>query len=166
MTGMAQTILRIQKSEEVVIAFSVRHVNGQWRSWSYRHKWGATAIVSAFTFISPVSSSMIAPAGAAVAHEFGVESPVVIAMITSSFVLAYGASTQSACSGVSFSLGVVAVGPLLLGPLSEIYGRSRVLQAANMWYLGEPLASLTLFLSADDFQSGTSRVALLKTCRK
>lgn len=30
----------------------------------------------------------------------------------------------------------VAFGPLFLGPLSEIYGRSLVLQAANMWYLG------------------------------
>lgn len=26
--------------------------------------------------------------------------------------------------------------PQLLGPLSEIFGRSRVLQLANMWYLG------------------------------
>jgi MFS family permease len=28
-----------------------------------------------------------------------------------------------------------AFGPLLLGPLSEIYGRSRVLQLANLWFL-------------------------------
>ena len=27
----------------------------------------------------------------------------------------------------------------LLGPLSELYGRSRVLQLANMWYLGSSL---------------------------
>ena len=31
----------------------------------------------------------------------------------------------------------VAFGPLVLGPLSEIYGRSRVLQLSNLWYLGE-----------------------------
>lgn len=30
-----------------------------------------------------------------------------------------------------------ALGPLFLGPLSEIFGRSRVLQLANLWYLGE-----------------------------
>lgn len=29
-----------------------------------------------------------------------------------------------------------AIGPLFLGPLSEIFGRSRVLQGANLWYLG------------------------------
>jgi hypothetical protein len=31
---------------------------------------------------------------------------------------------------------VPAVGPLFLGPLSEIYGRSHVVQLANLWYLG------------------------------
>lgn len=30
---------------------------------------------------------------------------------------------------------LLAIGPLFLGPLSEIYGRSRVLQLANLWYL-------------------------------
>ncbi len=31
----------------------------------------------------------------------------------------------------------IAVGPLVLGPLSEIYGRSRVLQIANLFFLGK-----------------------------
>jgi hypothetical protein len=57
-----------------------------------RRKWAATAIVSMFTFISPVSSSMIAPASLQVAKEFGVHSTVTIALMTSIFVLAYGAS--------------------------------------------------------------------------
>lgn len=87
------------------------------RNWSFKKKWAATAIVSAFTFISPVSSSMIAPASDQLADEFGVTNNAVIALMTSIFVLAY------------------ALGPLLLGPLSEIYGRSRVLQLANLWYL-------------------------------
>lgn len=34
------------------------------------------------------------------------------------------------------TLTEIAFGPLFLGPLSEIYGRSRVLQLANLWYLG------------------------------
>ncbi|KAG1744079.1 uncharacterized protein EDB91DRAFT_1273568 [Suillus paluster] len=38
-----------------------------------------------------------------------------------------------------FVLGY-AFGPFLLGPLSEIYGQSRVLQLANAWYLGWNLA--------------------------
>ncbi|KAG1825124.1 MFS polyamine transporter [Suillus variegatus] len=87
------------------------------KNWSYRRKWAATIIISSFTFISPVSSSMIAPATGQVASAFGIDNDVMLALATSIFVLAY------------------AMGPLFLGPLSEIYGRSRVLQLANLWYL-------------------------------
>ncbi|KAK7689627.1 hypothetical protein QCA50_007420 [Cerrena zonata] len=87
------------------------------KNWSFKKKWAATAIVSAFTFISPVSSSMIAPATPQLARDFGITSPTVMALTTSVFVLGY------------------AFGPLFLGPLSEIYGRSRVLQLSNLWYL-------------------------------
>ncbi|KAK2463962.1 hypothetical protein APHAL10511_004013 [Amanita phalloides] len=86
-------------------------------NWTYRKKWAATIIVSLFTFISPVSSSMVAPASEQIAIQFHITSSALIAMTTSVFVLGY------------------AVGPLVLGPLSEIYGRSRVLQLANLWYL-------------------------------
>lgn len=34
-----------------------------------------------------------------------------------------------------WSSGDPAFGPLVLGPLSEIYGRIRVLQSANLFYL-------------------------------
>jgi hypothetical protein len=46
--------------------------------------------VSAFTFISPVSSTMIAPASGQLAEQFGIDSTVVLAMTTSVFVLGYG----------------------------------------------------------------------------
>ncbi|KAK7022182.1 MFS polyamine transporter [Favolaschia claudopus] len=87
------------------------------RNWNKKKKWTATLVVSAFTFISPISSSMIAPASSQVADSFGVHNDVVIGMFTSIFVLAY------------------AIGPLFLGPLSEIYGRNRIIQGANVWYL-------------------------------
>ncbi|KAI0329280.1 MFS polyamine transporter [Cubamyces sp. BRFM 1775] len=87
------------------------------KNWSFKKKWAATLIVSAFTFISPVSSSMMAPASEQIAQEFGITNSSVIALLTSVFVAAY------------------AFGPLILGPLSELFGRSRVLQLANMWYL-------------------------------
>jgi hypothetical protein len=60
------------------------------RSWSFRQKWGATVIVSAFTFISPVSSSMIAPASKQLAERFDIHSTVLLAMTVSVFVLGYG----------------------------------------------------------------------------
>ncbi|EPQ50360.1 MFS polyamine transporter [Gloeophyllum trabeum ATCC 11539] len=104
-------------SNEIVIDWDGPDDPQNPRNWSYKRKWGATFIVSAFTFISPVSSSMVAPATRQIASQFGITSQVIEAMTTSIFVLAY------------------AIGPLFLGPLSEIFGRSRVLQLANMWYL-------------------------------
>lgn len=87
------------------------------RNWSFSKKWRAILIVSAFTFISPVSSSMIVPASGQVAERFNIHSTVILAMTTSVFILGY------------------AFGPLFIGPLSEVFGRSHVLQIANLWYL-------------------------------
>ncbi|KAJ7591012.1 MFS polyamine transporter [Mycena floridula] len=87
------------------------------QNWSNKKKWISTLIVASFTFISPVSSSMVAPASRAVAEQFNIHSSVSSAMTISIFILAY------------------AIGPLFLGPLSEIYGRTKVLQAANLFYL-------------------------------
>lgn len=73
--------------------------------------------VSSFTFISPVSSSMVAPALGAIGKDLNITNEVVLSLTLSIFVLAY------------------AIGPLFLGPLSEMYGRVIVLQASNLFYL-------------------------------
>ncbi|KZT02454.1 MFS polyamine transporter [Laetiporus sulphureus 93-53] len=87
------------------------------RNWSTRTKWAAAATVSAFTFISPISSSMVAPAVFQIGASWGITSSFELSLMVSVFVLAY------------------AVGPLFLGPLSEIFGRTIVLRGANLWYL-------------------------------
>ncbi|KAK9326650.1 major facilitator superfamily domain-containing protein [Lipomyces starkeyi] len=87
------------------------------KNWSTKKKWIATFVVSSFTFISPVSSSMVAPALATMASELHITTDVESQLVLSIFVLAY------------------AVGPLFLGPMSEIYGRIPVLQLANLFYL-------------------------------
>lgn len=87
------------------------------KNWPQPRKWAATIIVSCFTFISPVSSSMVAPALPAMAKSLSITSKVEESLILSIFVLAY------------------AIGPLFLGPMSEIYGRVIVLQLANLFYL-------------------------------
>lgn len=87
------------------------------KNWSRQRKWAATVTVSLFTFISPVSSSMIAPALQNIAQDFGLpprSSEVPLAL--SVFVLGF------------------AVGPLFIGPLSELFGRRIVLQISNMFY--------------------------------
>jgi hypothetical protein len=96
-------------------------------------------IVSAFTFISPVSSSMIAPASRQLAEQFDIHSTVLLAMTVSVFVLAYGGNFHSSAHSLRslhlFPAIIIAFGPLFLGPLSEVYGRSHVLQLANLWFL-------------------------------
>ncbi|KAL8728861.1 MAG: hypothetical protein Q9166_005101 [cf. Caloplaca sp. 2 TL-2023] len=89
------------------------------KNWSTKRRWAATIVVSSFTFISPVSSSMVAPAIPAIAKEFNITNEVESQMVLSVFVLAY------------------AIGPLFWGPLSEVssYGRVPVLQLANLIYL-------------------------------
>ncbi|KAF2202184.1 putative MFS multidrug transporter [Delitschia confertaspora ATCC 74209] len=92
------------------------------KNWSMKRKWAATLIVSSFTFVSPVSSSMISPALKSISADFHITKEVEAQLTLSIFVLAY------------------AIGPLFLGPLSEIYGRVKVLQLANLFYLAWNLA--------------------------
>lgn len=77
----------------------------------------AVVMVSLFTFISPVSSSMVAPALDALAADLHISSTILLQLTMSIFILAY------------------AVGPLFLGPLSEVFGRTIVLQLANLFFL-------------------------------
>ena len=73
----------------------VQQANYHVYSWTYRKKWAATLTVSSFTFISPVSSSMVAPASRQIAQQFGITSTVLIAMTVSVFVLGYGVLSLS-----------------------------------------------------------------------
>ena len=48
--------------------------------------------------------------------------------------------------GLSFHAlaAIIAFGPLFLGPLSEVYGRSPVIQLSNLWYLSMGFACLRM----------------------
>jgi len=60
---------------------------------------------------------MIAPSLTSISQDFDITSSVIAQLTLSIFILAY------------------AVGPMILGPLSEVYGRVIVLQLANLFYL-------------------------------
>ncbi|KAJ3212297.1 hypothetical protein HDU82_002667 [Entophlyctis luteolus] len=84
-------------------------------TWPRAKKWRAVAFGSCYTFISPIASSMVAPALPYIGRELGFSEEVLdMEMVLSIFVLAY------------------AVGPLVLGPLSEVFGRYKILQL-SMW---------------------------------
>ncbi|CAE6422738.1 unnamed protein product [Rhizoctonia solani] len=71
------------------------------RLWPGHRKWAAAAIVSLYTLVSPLASSMIAPGLPEIAHAFHITNSTVAALTLSIFVLAY------------------AIGPLFITPLSE-----------------------------------------------
>ncbi|RDW82446.1 MFS general substrate transporter-7 [Coleophoma cylindrospora] len=83
-------------------------------------------LVSTMTFVAPLASSMFAPGVSFMAAEFHSTSTMLDAFTISIFVLGF------------------AIGPLLLSPLSEIYGRKVVLDCANgffvVWQIGCALA--------------------------
>ncbi|KAL0960065.1 hypothetical protein HGRIS_011713 [Hohenbuehelia grisea] len=85
------------------------------RNWSFGKKWTAVAVVSMYTFVSPLASSMMAPGLPEVALKYGVTDSTILALTLSIFL-------------VSFALG-----PLVLAPLSEIHGRTWVLHINNLF---------------------------------
>lgn len=87
------------------------------RNWPMPTKWKTTWTVSLFVFISPISSAMIAPAMEDLGKSLDMHGNVEIYLSMAIFILAY------------------AVGPIFFGPASELYGRVRILQITNVWYL-------------------------------
>ena len=99
--------------------------------------------------MSPLASSAMAPASRVIAAQFGVTNPTVTALLTSMFVAGYGKlSNLVGKPHAGFLISFFkAFGPLILGPLSEVFGRVRVLQAANFWFLGmSPLKAVLPYI--------------------
>ncbi|RPA93466.1 synaptic vesicle transporter [Choiromyces venosus 120613-1] len=87
------------------------------RNWPAKRKWTVLFLVSSITFISPLASSIFAPGVGFMNEEFGNHSITLSSFVVSIFILGF------------------ALGPLVLSPLSEIYGRAPVLDAANFWFV-------------------------------
>ncbi|KAJ5436872.1 Major facilitator superfamily domain general substrate transporter [Penicillium cf. griseofulvum] len=89
-------------------------------------KWALLSLISVMTLISPLASSMFSPAVSYVGAEFRVTDQTILSLSISIYVLGY------------------AFGPILLAPLSEVYGRRVVISGANwffvVWQIGCALA--------------------------
>ncbi|OJJ51540.1 hypothetical protein ASPZODRAFT_127631 [Penicilliopsis zonata CBS 506.65] len=85
-------------------------------NWSATMKWTMTGIVSLITFIVPLASSMFAPGVTQVTEEFHVSNTMLEELVVSIYIL-----------GLAF-------GPLLLAPLSEVYGRWVIYTVSNIFY--------------------------------
>ncbi|KAF5390676.1 hypothetical protein D9757_002566 [Collybiopsis confluens] len=98
------------------------------RNWSKKQRWTVTWVVSLFTFISPVASSISSPALPQISSDLNIPPGSILEnMSLSIFVLAY------------------ALGPLIWGPLSELCGRLIILQISNIWFLAKTPAQMLVF---------------------
>jgi MFS family permease len=86
------------------------------RNFPDRRKWTILAMVAAITFLSPLASSIFAPGIPFVNADFNNTSQLLGSFAVSVYVLGF------------------AVGPLILSPLSEIYGRRIVLNVCNVFF--------------------------------
>ncbi|KAF2691191.1 MFS general substrate transporter [Lentithecium fluviatile CBS 122367] len=84
------------------------------RNFRQNKKWFILGLISAITFLCPLTSSIFAPGIPFVNKDFGNTSQMLGAFSISVFVLGF------------------SVGPLFLSPLSEIYGRRIVLNVSNV----------------------------------
>jgi MFS family permease len=86
------------------------------KNWPASRKWAVTDVMSATGFNRIVVSTIMAPALGTIAGELDM-------------------SSSESAMALSIYLLATAFGPLVIGPLSEIYGREKVLHASNIWFL-------------------------------
>lgn len=86
-------------------------------NWSTRTKWTVTLVLAITGFNNIMVSTIVAPAITSISDE--------LHMTSMEPYMAY-----------SIYALATAFGPLVIGPLSEIHGRQRVLHASNAWFLG------------------------------
>lgn len=86
-------------------------------NWTSKAKVINCSTIIFLTLLSPLASSMFAPGVPAVLREFRIASETLAAFVVSVYLLGF------------------AVGPLLISPLSEIYGRRPIYIACNVFFL-------------------------------
>lgn len=86
-------------------------------NWSNGKKWSVMAAVTAVTFLSPLTSSLVAPGVPKIQEGLHFTSSTLGSFVVSIYLLGY------------------VVGPLILAPLSEIYGRLPVYHINNVLFV-------------------------------
>ncbi|KAF8966560.1 multidrug resistance protein 4 [Flammula alnicola] len=117
--GQGESAIPEDKKEE-----AIENLEDDWandpenaRNWPLFRRWVAMCIVSFYTLLPPLASSMMAPGLPEVADKYNITSATIVALTLSIFL-------------VSFALG-----PLVLAPLSEMYGRTWILHIGNIFSL-------------------------------
>lgn len=86
-------------------------------NWPVKKRWGTVIIVSAITFLTPLASSMFAPGVPEVMQTFNSTDKMLEGFMVSVYVLGF------------------AFGPLIIAPLSEMYGRLPLYHSCNCFFI-------------------------------
>lgn len=86
--------------------------------WPIKKKALATFMIGAYCFLSPFSSTIFTPSIHLIMTDLGIVDSTLGALTVSIFLFAY------------------AIGPLVMAPLSEIYGRKVIINAGNFVFVG------------------------------
>ncbi|KAF2685796.1 MFS general substrate transporter [Lentithecium fluviatile CBS 122367] len=86
-------------------------------NWASAKKWGTVALVSAITFLTPLASSMFAPGVPEVMKTFNSTDEMLEGFMVSVYVLGF------------------AIGPMIIAPLSEMYGRLPLYHSCNSFFV-------------------------------
>lgn len=86
-------------------------------NWGFPKKWGMVLLISAITFLTPLASSMFAPGVPEVMRDFNSTNDMLEGFMVSIYVLGF------------------AFGPLVIAPLSEMYGRLILYHSCNLLFI-------------------------------
>lgn len=105
-----------KNSDPFLVAFAQPYDAENPLDWPTGRKWMVTDVLSATGFNRIMVSTIMAPALPLIAKELNM-------------------SSTEAAMALSIYLLATAFGPLVMGPLSEIYGRQTILHSTNIWFL-------------------------------
>ncbi|KAK4561157.1 hypothetical protein LTR86_005112 [Recurvomyces mirabilis] len=86
-------------------------------NWSLTKKWSNIFVLSALTLLTPLASSMFAPGVPEVLRTFGTDSVSLATFVVSVYLLGF------------------AAGPIVIAPLSELYGRVPIYHVCNIGFI-------------------------------
>ena len=87
------------------------------KKWTPSRKWFCAILVSMYALMGPVSSAMVVPALPQISHDLDIPGDTVAQLLVSAFVLGY------------------CIGPLLIAPMSEVFGRAKLLNWGHASFL-------------------------------
>ncbi|GME46663.1 putative mfs multidrug protein [Neofusicoccum parvum] len=91
-------------------------------NWTDKKKWTNIALLSIITLVTPLASSMLGPGVPVILADFNVTSNLLASFVMSIYVLGF------------------ALGPMVIAPLSEMYGRVPLYHVGNVGFLITTLA--------------------------